>query len=83
MGVITAASIAELMPIKSPSLSVAKSATYKPLMKKAWVKNNLPTADYFVAENHNEVIEGVRVIGLPCILKPANGLGGGVGELSL
>ena len=77
VGVITAASIAELMPIKSPSLSVAKSATYKPLMKKAWVKNNLPTANYFVAENYNEVIEGVRVIGLPCILKPANGLGGG------
>lgn len=76
-GVPTAAFVAEKMGLLGISQHTALLATNKEEMRKEWVKKNIPCPLFAVVETREEFYEAISNIGLPCIFKPAHGIGGG------
>jgi len=76
-GVSTAAWVAEKMGLPGISTSSAELATKKGAMRRRWLEKGVPCPAFAIAETDFEIRQAVESIGLPCILKPASGLGGG------
>lgn len=76
-GVMTAALVAEKLGLPGISPGVALLATNKEEMRKAWIRKGIPCPAVAAAEIRNEFYEAIKQVGLPCIFKPAHGLGGG------
>ena len=75
-GVTTAAYVSQVMSLPGISLITAELATNKERMRLKWLADGLPCPNVFVAHSIKEIYEGVKIIGFPCILKPAHGCGG-------
>jgi biotin carboxylase len=75
-GVPTAAYVARKMELPGVSEETAYLATNKGAMRQRWIETNVPCPKVKLALSRKECIEAIQYIGLPCILKPANGYGG-------
>ncbi len=58
------------------SETVAELVTNKEKMRHEWIKKGIPCPKVYIANSYDEFIYGIKFVGLPCILKPAHGLGG-------
>lgn len=76
-GVLTAAFVAEEMGLLGISKQAAVLATNKEEMRKEWVKKSIPCPLFEVVETRDQFYDAISKIGLPCIFKPAHGIGGG------
>jgi biotin carboxylase len=75
-GVPTAAYVSEKMGLLGVSIETAELATNKELMRKKWLSEGIGCPKFFVADDYEQLLEGISHVGLPCILKPAHGIGG-------
>lgn len=75
-GVPTAAYVAEKMGLLGISSEVAILATDKEAMRRRWIETGVPCPKSAIAENESEFRQAIAEVGLPCILKPAHGIGG-------
>jgi biotin carboxylase len=75
-GVLTAAYVATQLNLPGISEEVAERSSNKELMREKWLETGVLCPQLTVAETKEEFIEGIAKIGLPCILKPAHGIGG-------
>jgi biotin carboxylase len=75
-GVPTAAFVAAAMGLPGISPAAAHLATDKEAMRRCWRAAGVPGPEFAVAADAAAAREAIRRIGLPCILKPAHGIGG-------
>lgn len=76
VGVPTAAFVSERMGLRGISREVAVLATNKEAMRRRWVEVGVPCPKFVVVEQPSEFMSAIDKVGLPCILKPAHGIGG-------
>lgn len=76
IGVMVAAKVNHFMGKIGNSLESSKMACSKSLMRKMWIQNGVPCPIVKEAIGYNDIVKSIEEVGLPCILKPANGLGG-------
>ncbi len=76
-GVPTAALVSRNLGLPSISVDAADAATNKEKMRRIWSSHGLPCPHYRVERDRDRIRRAVREIGLPVILKPAHGIGGG------
>ncbi len=75
-GVPTAALVAEALGLPGISPAAAELATSKEAMRRRWLEAGVPGPRFLVRDYAAAAREAIRRIGLPCILKPAHGIGG-------
>lgn len=75
-GVPTAAYVAEKMGLRGISSEVATLATDKEAMRRRWMETDIPCPKVAIAEDESAFRQAIAEVGLPCILKPAHGIGG-------
>ena len=75
-GVPTAAHVASRLGIPGIAEETARLATDKLAMRQRWVERGVPCPRLALASTLREFEEAVRLVGFPCILKPAHGIGG-------
>lgn len=76
-GIPTAAYVAEKMNLPGISRHTALLATNKEEMRKEWIKKGVPCPRVEVVYHEREAFLAVEKVGLPCVFKPAHGIGGG------
>ena len=77
-GVVAASYLSKKLFLPGISKEVVSKATNKVFMKKSWKKGGLRTAKFCYSYSRAEIKKYIlEIIGFPCILKPASGLGGG------
>lgn len=76
-GVPTAAFVANKLGLPGISIEASVLATNKEEMRKAWVQNGIPCPRFALAKTREEFYDAIKLVGLPCIFKPAHGIGGG------
>jgi biotin carboxylase len=76
-GVPTAAFVSSALGIPGIPESVAEAATKKAVMRRVWRNSGIPCPKVAHGTSKQEIVAAINEIGLPCILKPANGIGGG------
>ena len=76
-GVPTAAYVAEKMGLLGISQYTAILATNKEQMRETWAKEGVPCPRFAVAESKADFRAAIKKVGLPCVFKPAHGIGGG------
>jgi carbamoylphosphate synthase large subunit len=77
-GVISSSIIAEKLGLDNHlSIEVAKKCTSKRRMREIWMRKGVSCPELIYTSNYEECKEAIDKIGYPCILKPAEGLGGG------
>lgn len=72
----TAGYVVDKMGLCGNSSETAKLATDKEAMRRRWIEKHIPCPRIALAENESEFRLALREVGLPCILKPAHGIGG-------
>lgn len=75
-GVPTAAFVAARLGLPGISEQTAFWSTNKGAMRERWIEKGVPCPKLQLAQTREECIKAIEEIGLPCILKPANGYGG-------
>lgn len=75
-GVPTAAFVASKLGLPGISEQSALWATSKIEMRKRWSETGVPCPQFRIATTVEEIKNAVEQVGLPCILKPGNGIGG-------
>jgi biotin carboxylase len=75
IAILTVAKVCESASLPGISVEVAKKATDKELMKIAFKKNNVKTADFFIVNSEKEAMSAADKLGFPCIIKPTDGAG--------
>lgn len=75
-GVPTAAYVAGKLGLPGISEEAAFLSTDKAAMRNRWIGKGLPCPRLEIACTKEEITDAVGRIGLPCILKPAHGIGG-------
>jgi len=75
-GVPTASYVSTRMGLPGISEEAAQLATNKELMRKRWIRDGVPCPKVEVANSKDEIKTAIEKVGLPCILKPAHGIGG-------
>jgi biotin carboxylase len=75
-GVPTAAHVATRLGLPGISEDAAHLATDKAAMRRRWRERGIPCPSVALATSLEEFREAVSRVGLPCILKPAHGIGG-------
>ncbi len=75
-GVPTAAAVAERLGLPGISSAVAERATRKSSMRACWIAAGVPCPRVELALTANEIPAAAQLVGYPCILKPAHGIGG-------
>lgn len=76
-GVLTASIVSQRLGLPGIPESAAVAATNKETMRNLWRGAGLPCPQYEVHESYVELLGAVKRIGVPCIVKPAHGVGGG------
>lgn len=76
-GVPTAAEVADKLGLPGISPEAARLSTCKAEMRRRWSDCGIPSPTFRVAETETAIRAAIGAIGLPCILKPAYGIGGG------
>jgi biotin carboxylase len=75
-GVITAACVSAALGLPGLAEDVALRSSRKDLMRQHWLLNQVPCPRFEIVADPTEIAKAVERIGLPCILKPARGVGG-------
>lgn len=75
-GVPTAAFVASALGLNGISEEAAQAATNKGVMRARWQAAGLRCPAFVEVRDDAEVYGAIETIGLPCILKPAEGTGG-------
>jgi len=76
-GVPTAARASEKLGLPSISTIASDAATNKEIMRKMWSSRGLPCPMFRIESDLESIVTAIDEIGLPVILKPAHGIGGG------
>jgi cysteine synthase A len=76
-GVPTAARVSASLKLPSISIEASHAATNKEKMREIWSREGLPCPKYRVERAIVRIASAIEEIGLPVILKPAHGIGGG------
>ncbi len=76
-GVMTAASVSESLGLSGLPVPVARIATDKYLMRKAWERYGAPTVQYMRVNDFEEFKTAIGRLSFPSIVKPCNSQGGG------
>lgn len=76
IGVEIAAYVSSKLGLPGISTEVAFVATDKNAMRKKWMEKGIPCPCVELAVTEEDFLNAIKIIGLPCIFKPAHGLGG-------
>ncbi len=76
VGVPVASYVSQKLNLPGVDEETVIKSTFKDAMREQWIKDGVPCPRVFLAKNEQEVLIGIEEVGLPCILKPAHGLGG-------
>lgn len=76
-GVPVAAFAAGKIGLPGISAEAAELSCNKELMRRRWEMDGVPCPKFRIAVTRAEVRAAINEVGLPCILKPAHGVGGG------
>lgn len=76
-GVPTAAFVAKELNLPGITPGAAVLATNKEKMREAWRRRGIPCPQVEIAVTKGEFFTAIEKVGLPCIFKPAHGIGGG------
>lgn len=72
--VLTVAKIAKELNLIGISPEAAISATNKRIMREKWKEKNLPSPEFFVAEDLKSAISSAEKIGYPVVIKPTDNM---------
>ncbi|MBS3912915.1 MAG: ATP-grasp domain-containing protein [Bacteroidetes bacterium] len=78
-GTIPAAYVSQKLGLKGISEEAAMASCDKGIMRNTWKKAGIPVPDYFVFSNLQELKNGIKITGFPCVVKPTYSGGGGRG----
>jgi len=76
-GVPVAAYVASQLGLPGISEEAAEISCNKELMRKRWSEQGVPCPKFRIAVTREKCREVIEDVGIPCILKPAHGVGGG------
>ena len=76
VGVPVASYVSSKLGLPGISSETVLWCTHKDAMRKRWIEMDVPCPKLFIADKKEDIFEGVRYLGYPCVLKPAHGLGG-------
>ncbi len=78
-GTKTAAYVSEKLGLCGIPESAALAATDKGIMRETWKQHGIPNPPFFVFSTLDELREGIKNIGYPCVIKPTDSGGSGRG----
>jgi biotin carboxylase len=76
IGVPVASFVSEALNLPGISKKSAIWATNKEEQRKRWIEMEVPCPKVVVAREKSDIYQGAELVGYPCILKPAHGMGG-------
>ncbi|MDA7774256.1 ATP-grasp domain-containing protein [Pseudomonadales bacterium] len=75
-GVVTAAHVTTALGLRGISPQVAELCSNKLAMRNQWLRKSISSPKYAIAKEKEEFATAIELVGLPCIFKPAHGIGG-------
>lgn len=76
VGVPVASYVSMVLGLAGINAQTVLWSTHKDAMRQRWMEKDIPCPKLYIANTKEEIKKGVKVVGYPCILKPAHGLGG-------